>query len=136
MSHKKKPHATRVRYLVFCCHGSDCSKHGARDSYKALREEIRAHGLKYEIHCIKTECTDQCKHGPIMIVCPGGEDVEGEDATGSAIWYQHVRPKDAARIVREHLQHGHPVADKRYGHADSGAATGASADDQADAESD
>ena len=105
---KTRKNARKCRYTVFCCHGSDCTKNGAKETCKELRSQIRELGLKHHIHIVKTECTDMCKHGPIMVV--GAE--EGSTACG-LVWYRKVHPKDAASIADEHLLNGQPVEKKR-----------------------
>ena len=49
----KKKDITRARYTVFVCHGSDCVKNGAKETLKALRQNVRDAGLKGEVHVIK-----------------------------------------------------------------------------------
>ena len=106
MSKKTKKDITRVRHTVFCCHGSDCSKNGARDTCKALRAAVRDAGLKNEVHIIKSECTGPCKQGPMVLVC-GAQGV---------VWYRKMRPKDAAHLVKEHLAAGSIVEAKQFWH--------------------
>jgi (2Fe-2S) ferredoxin len=105
----RKKDATRVKYTVFCCQGSDCVKDGAKDTLKALRSEIRARGLKGDVHVIKTQCTDKCKDAPVLIACSAC----GHGPCG-AVWYRKVDEKDAVRIVEEHLLNGKPVAQKTF----------------------
>lgn len=111
---KPRKKARRCRHTIFCCHGSDCIKNGAKETLKELRAEIRELGLKHDVHIIKTECTDMCKHGPIMIV--GTE--EGSTACG-LVWYRKMHPKDAASIANDHLLNGQPVEKKRLHPDDS-----------------
>ena len=106
MSKKVKKDITRVPHTIFCCHGPDCTKHGARDTCKALRRAVCDAGLKNDVHFIKTDCTGPCKHGPMVIVC---------DAQG-VVWYRKMKPKDAAALAREHLAGGRVLQDKRFWH--------------------
>jgi len=105
----KKKDITQTAYTVFCCQGSDCAKRGAGRNYKAMRSQVKEAGLRGEVAFIETECMDQCKHGPMMIVASRGQD----DAEGP-VWYCKVRPKDAAIIVYQHLQHNEVVTEKRW----------------------
>jgi len=100
--------ARKSKYTVFCCHGGDCTKNGAREALKELRAQIRELGLKHEVRIVKTECADECKNGPIVIV--GAET--GSTPSGLA-WYRKVHPKDAASIAAEHLLNGQVVEKKR-----------------------
>jgi len=105
----KKKEITQTAYTVFCCQGSDCSKRGAGRNLKAMKSHIRDAGLKGDVAFIETECMDQCKHGPMMIVCSRGQDNEF-----GPVWYGKVRSKDAAIIAYQHLQHDEVVAEKRF----------------------
>lgn len=114
---KKRKDVTQARYTVFCCQGKDCHKHGARDTQKALYAEVKDAGLKGEINVIKCECTDQCKHGPIVIVSAGaaglGTHVAGTGGDG-LVWYSKVQPKDARAIARSHLEKGEIMIKRLY----------------------
>lgn len=105
----KKKDITQAAYTVFCCQGGDCSKRGAGRNFKAMRTQVKGAGLRSEVAFIETECMDQCKHGPMMIVCSRGQDNED-----GPVWYSKVRRKDAAIIVYQHLQHNEVVAEKRF----------------------
>ena len=35
-----------------------------------LRDLCKDHGLKHQVEIIKTDCTDRCKHGPIVCLQP------------------------------------------------------------------
>ena len=105
----KKKDVTRAEYTVFCCQGGDCSKRGAQKNFKAMRAQVAEAGLKGDVAFIETECMDQCKHGPMMIVCSRGQDDEN-----GPVWYSKVRSKDAAIIVYQHLMHNEIVNEKRF----------------------
>ncbi len=49
------------------------------------------------MHTTKTLCNGRCDDGPIVIVQPDG------------LWYKHVDPSAARRLVAEHLEGGTPV---------------------------
>lgn len=105
----KKKDVTRARYTVFCCHGSDCVKNGAKATMKALRASLRDAGLKRHVHVIKTQCADKCKEGPIVIVCSAC----GHGPCG-AVWYRAVDENDVEAIVQEHLLNHKPVKSKQF----------------------
>lgn len=105
----KKKDITQAAYTVFCCQGSDCCKRGAQRNFKTMRAQVRDAGLKGEVVFIETECMDQCKHGPMMIVCSRGQDNED-----GPVWYGKIRSKDAAIVVYQHLQHNEVVSEKRF----------------------
>lgn len=104
-----KKEITQAAYTVFCCQGSDCAKRGASRNLKTMKSQVKEAGMKGDVAFIETECMDQCKHGPMMIVCSRGQDEED-----GPVWYCKVRPKDAAIIVYQHLQHNEVLTEKRF----------------------
>jgi len=94
-------------YSVFCCQGSDCAKAGAKDVLREIRNEIRDSGLKRHTHIVKTECAGLCKCGPVVAVF-----AEQPQGVQPLVWYGKVKPKDARRIVDEHLKNGEVVEEK------------------------
>jgi (2Fe-2S) ferredoxin len=105
----RKKEITQAAYTVFCCQGSDCSKRGAQRNLKTMKAQVREAGMKGDVAFIETECMDQCKHGPMVIVCSRGQDSES-----GPVWYCKVRSKDAAIIVYQHLQHNEVLHEKRF----------------------
>lgn len=82
------------------------------DLAKALKKELKAQGLKTFVadgqkahNRVQTcNCLDLCKHckkgpGAAVVVYPEG------------VFYGNVRPKDAERLVHEHLGHGRLLTD-------------------------
>ncbi len=82
------------------------------DLAKALKKELKAQGLKTVVadgqkahNRVQTcNCLDLCKHckkgpGAAVVVYPEG------------IFYGNVRPKDAERLVHEHLGKGQLLTD-------------------------
>jgi (2Fe-2S) ferredoxin len=53
---------------IFVCDGSKCGKH--KEVRKLFKESIKQHGLKDSVEIVKIECTDRCKHAPIVCVQP------------------------------------------------------------------
>ena len=73
---------------------------GSKNSKKlrgALKDAVKAAGLKHRVRVNEAGCLDQCEHGPTVVVYP------------EAVWYGNVQPEDAAEIVNEHLTGGRPV---------------------------
>lgn len=86
-----------VRHAFVCVNEEACAPLGAVAVHKAMKDELRAAGLK-EVHRVnKAGCLGQCGHGPIVVVYPDG------------VWYSHVTPDDARRIWHEHVVGGRPV---------------------------
>ncbi|WP_026998181.1 (2Fe-2S) ferredoxin domain-containing protein [Flectobacillus major] len=53
---------------IFICDGSKCGKH--KEIRKFLKEAIKDNGLKDRVEIVKIECTDRCKHAPILCFQP------------------------------------------------------------------
>ena len=87
----------KVRTDVLVCAGAGCVASGALAVSAALQEAIREHGLNDEVNVIETGCLGPCAAGPVAAVYPDG------------VFYQTLKPEDAAQIVEEHLLKGRIV---------------------------
>lgn len=78
-----------------------CDKHGDGRIRDALKSAIKEH--KSEIHgpvrVNQAGCLDQCEHGPVVVIYP------------QAIWYGHVKPSDAERIISQTVVKGELLQD-------------------------
>jgi (2Fe-2S) ferredoxin len=74
-----------------------CANTGGKQLRDALKDAVKAAGLKRTVRVNSAGCLDQCEHGPVVVVYP------------EAVWYGFVLPRDAQEIVQEHLLHGRPV---------------------------
>jgi NADP-reducing hydrogenase subunit HndB len=81
---------------------------GARDIMTAILAELDKRGLK-EVTVETTGCIGMCQKEPLVDIIRPGEP---------RITYGNVEPKDAARIVAEHLVNGNVVEDKVVGRTD------------------
>ena len=61
-------HVTFPEKTILICDGSKCGKH--KELRKFFKESIKDHGLKDEVEIVKIECTDRCKHAPIVCFQP------------------------------------------------------------------
>ena len=111
MVEQTKP-AAKVRDYeshVFVCSGSDCKKRGAKDTRKALKDEVRSEGILSEVRIDAADCLGLCKHGPNVIVYDGAQP--------KGTWYLGLDVDDAPEVVEQHLKNGQPVerlaADRR-----------------------
>jgi (2Fe-2S) ferredoxin len=99
-----------IAHHLFICNNQ--KSEAGDDLAKALKKELKLQGLKTFVaggqkayNRVQTcNCLDVCKSckkgpGAAVIVYPEG------------ILYGNVRPKDAERLVHEHLGHGRPLAD-------------------------
>ena len=90
---------------VFVCE-NEREKHAARPSCAredgkklrgALKDAVKAAGLKRTVRVNSSGCLDQCEHAAVMVVYP------------EAVWYGFVSVDDVKEIVSEHLVGGRPV---------------------------
>ena len=86
---------TRTHFLI--CAGAGCVASGALEFGAALQEPLRKHGLTGEVKIVETGCLGPCAAGPVAVVYPDG------------VFYQGLKPEDAAEIVEEHLLKGRVV---------------------------
>ncbi len=82
---------------VLVCKGGDCKKRGANAVRKVLKDELRAEGMNRDVRVDSVDCLGLCKHGPNLIVYPGGT------------WYLGVVEQDVPEVVQGHLKNDEPV---------------------------
>lgn len=99
---QRKKHYRMATYRVYACHGDSCKQDGAQAVWQALRREVQAQDAGEAVDLIVGGCQGRCDLGPNLIVHPG------------ATKYSHVRLRDVARIVSEHLKQGCPVEELRF----------------------
>lgn len=88
-----------VQRIAFICNGDSCLKRGSADTTTQLRAAIGQAGAKGQLHTVRTQCTDQCPHGPVVFIHPEGT------------WYQGITADKAEALVRSHLLAGEPVTE-------------------------
>jgi (2Fe-2S) ferredoxin len=82
---------------VLFCGGGDCKKRGSKDVRKSLKYELRGRGMLGDVRIDCVDCLGFCKHGPNVVVYPGG------------VWYLGLREEDVPEVVERHLEGGEPV---------------------------
>ena len=75
---------------IFICDGKKCGQH--KDVRKQLKEVIKEHHLKDRIEIFKIECSDRCKHAPVLCVQPANR------------WYSDITVKDTEQIINDLLK--------------------------------
>ena len=107
------------RYRVSVCKGMDCKADGANELFAQAREELERRGLTARCELYRGGCYGLCHLGPNVVVRPdtgarrdplSREDFQLMGWPGEA-YYGAVTPAEAARIVREHVGAGQPVAE-------------------------
>ncbi|GGA57373.1 MAG: (2Fe-2S) ferredoxin domain-containing protein [Firmicutes bacterium] len=85
---------TGVKVHLLLCNGASCTRNGAEEVTKAIRQEIQHLDLGKEVHTTKTFCNGRCKYGPIVVKYPAGE------------WYQQMDAGRGKELVRKLSQPG------------------------------
>jgi (2Fe-2S) ferredoxin len=91
-------------HVFVCCNARpegaprpSCTQDGKGNLYAKLKSLVKAASLEGKVRVNRSDCLDQCEHGPVVVVYP------------EAVWYGNVMLEDAAEIVAEHLVAGRPV---------------------------
>ena len=91
-------------YLFVCLNERDesatrpsCGHKHSKKLRAALKDAVKAAGLKHRVRVNESGCLDQCEHGPVVVIYP------------EAVWYGFVHLRDVDEIVTEHLLHNRPV---------------------------
>ncbi|MEJ7661682.1 MAG: hypothetical protein WKG07_19930 [Hymenobacter sp.] len=88
-----------VQRIAFICNGDSCLKKGAADTTTHIRAAIVQAGAKARLHTVRTQCTDQCPHGPVVFIHPEGHPVPAP------------RPTRPGALVAGHLLAGEPLVE-------------------------
>lgn len=86
---------------VFLCTGGSCKKRGAKDTRRALKDELRERGMLGDARVDGADCLGLCKHGPNAVV------YDGTDPKGT--WYTGLIDADVPEVVERHLVGGEVV---------------------------
>jgi (2Fe-2S) ferredoxin len=90
------------RHVFVCTQGEYCPFDGSADVHRLLKEGVAARGLGTAVRVNRAGCFEQCGNGPMVVVYPEN------------VWYGHVTPEKARRILDEHLVGGRVAADLEY----------------------
>ena len=82
---------------VLICKGGDCRRGGSKDVRKAFKDQLRRRGRAGDVRVDAVDCLGLCKHGPNVVIYPGGA------------WYLGLRADDVPEIVERHLEGDAPV---------------------------
>ena len=87
------------RVNILCCGGTGCTASNSTEIVDNLNECIQKYHLENEINVVKTGCFGLCQKGPIVAIYP------------EKVFYSHVKPEDAEKIIVDHIMHGSVVKD-------------------------
>lgn len=87
------------RVNILCCGGTGCTASNSPEIVDNLNECIQKYHLENEVNVIKTGCFGLCQKGPIVAIYP------------EKVFYSHVKPEDAEKIIVDHIMHGSVVKD-------------------------
>ena len=87
------------RVNILCCGGTGCTASSSTEIVDNLNECIQKYHLENEVNVVKTGCFGLCQKGPIVAIYP------------EKVFYSHVKPEDAEKIIVDHIMHGYVVKD-------------------------
>lgn len=76
---------------IFVCDGKKCGRYSEIRKY--CKDAIKEHGLKHDVELVRMECTDRCKHAPVVCFQPGNQ------------WYAEVSEKQIQALFEKHILH-------------------------------
>ena len=88
---KEKHTPAKVLYI---CTGEKCKKRGSKEISKTLRNYAKDHRIDDAVGIIRTHCTDNCKHGPVVCLQPTGE------------WHFHLDEDKAILLLKKFAAEG------------------------------
>ena len=87
------------RVNILCCGGTGCTASNSTEIVDNLNDCIQKYHLENEVNVVKTGCFGLCQKGPIVAIYP------------EKVFYSHVKPEDAEKIIVDHIMHGSVVKD-------------------------
>ena len=82
---------------ILCCAGTGCTAGDSAVLIQKLEEKLEEVGLSDKVKVVKTGCFGFCQKGPIVAIYP------------DRVYYTHVKPEDAEKIVNQHVVGGNVV---------------------------
>ncbi|WP_279627276.1 NADH-quinone oxidoreductase subunit NuoF [Pseudolactococcus raffinolactis] len=89
-------------FEIMVCAGTGCLSSKSDDFVASIKEELAKNDMTDKVNVVRTGCFGLCAQGPIVIVYPDG------------VFYHQVKPKDAKKIVSQHLIKGEYVEKLLY----------------------
>lgn len=92
---RKRAEEAKGKRCIRICAGAGCIASGSLKVKQALERELDRQALGPSVEIIATGCMGPCAAGPVLQI--------------DEIFYQHVRPEDAADLVRECIINQRPL---------------------------
>ncbi|MCX6012719.1 MAG: NADH-quinone oxidoreductase subunit NuoF [Chloroflexi bacterium] len=97
--------------IISICSGTGCHAYKCKKVSAAIEEQITLHGLNNSVEVKMTGCHGFCERGPLVVIYP------------KEIFYQRVKPEDAADIVTRTIAKGEIIDELLYADPVSGQKT-------------
>lgn len=91
---------------ILICGSKSCKSCGSHDTADKINEILERQNLSHIAKATKVGCFNLCAEGPIALLMPQN------------IFYTHIDPEDAERIVESHIKKGKILEDKLHQNAD------------------
>ncbi len=76
--------------VIFICDGKKCG-HYSKEIRKEFRIVLKDNGLRKEVEVVKMQCSDNCKHAPVISIQPKN------------VWIGEVEEKNVTGIVKDYF---------------------------------
>lgn len=76
--------------VIYVCDGKKCGRY-SKEIRKGFRIEVKECGLKNEVDVVRMDCSDNCKHAPVMSIQPAN------------IWLGEVEEKNVSDIFKKYI---------------------------------
>jgi (2Fe-2S) ferredoxin len=76
--------------VIFICDGKKCGQY-SKEIRKEFRIVLKDNGLRKEVEVVKMQCSDNCKHAPVISIQPKN------------VWIGEVEEKNVTGIVKDYF---------------------------------
>jgi len=90
------------RKAIAVCAGTGCKAYGSFGLIDAFKDAVKEAGLENEVEVRPTGCHGFCERGPLVVIFP------------EKIFYQRVKPKNAADIIERTVKKGEVIDELCY----------------------
>lgn len=76
--------------VIYVCAGKKCGRY-SKEIRKGFRVEVKECGLKNEVDVVRMDCSDNCKHAPVVSIQPAN------------LWIGEVEEKNVSDIFKKYI---------------------------------